>query len=110
MSSSGFAQVRESAYLAGMFYRLPGIAVPAAAAMILLTSAAVADDRRHAPDLPGVEEGYRIVDGKALALPPEPEPDALPNGPGTYRVGNWDVTISGFVSFEIGTGRVRDGR
>ncbi|MCV0395855.1 MAG: hypothetical protein K5872_06310 [Rhizobiaceae bacterium] len=71
---------------------------------------ALAGERPHARDLPGVEEGHRIVDEDARGLPPEPEPDRLPGAPGTYRVGDWDVTISGSVSFEIGTGPITNGR
>ena len=84
----------------------------ASAAAIVATFAGplAAEERPHAPNLPGVEEGYRIVDEEALSAIPEAEPDQLPNGPGNFRVGNWDVTISGEVSLTIGTGVPRDGR
>lgn len=77
---------------------------------LFAVQAATANDRASDRHLPGVEEGYRIVDGEAGQLPPEPEPDGIPGAPGSYRVGDWDVTISGSVSFEIGTGQIITGR
>ncbi|MDR7032498.1 hypothetical protein [Mesorhizobium sp. BE184] len=48
--------------------------------------------------LPGVEGDYRIV------KPAEPEPDLQPAEDGRYKVGNFDVRISGFVRAEAGFG------
>lgn len=48
--------------------------------------------------LPGVEGDYRIV------KPAEPEPDFRPAEDGRYKVGNFDVRISGFVRAEADFG------
>ncbi len=81
-------------------------------ALILLPlscATAFADDQKAADDdaLPGVTTGSIAP----LASQPLAEPDdALPAGsePGSIRVGNWDIRISGSVSYEIGFGD-RDG-
>lgn len=85
--------------------------VAAALLVVVAATSARADERKQPrPDihLPGVD---RSVGASAVAPLPEPQ-DALPAGsrPGSFRVGDWDVTISGSISYEIGTGRPRDGR
>jgi len=68
---------------------------------------ALADQPSGTPDkdtLPGVTGSHSIV-------APEPEPLEAPTmGDGsTFRVGNWDVRVSGSISFEIGTGTSHEG-
>jgi hypothetical protein len=87
------------------------IAIRATAALVAGTIAAtvfsapaMADERKPARDaaLPGVD---RSVGTSAVTPLPEPD-EALPAGsqPGSYRVGGWDITISGSISYEIGFG------
>lgn len=52
--------------------------------------------------LPGVASDYRIVKPAAEAEPAR-EP-GQPDEDGVVRVGDWEIRISGSVSFEIGTG------
>lgn len=76
-----------------------------AAASLAAMPLASADD-----SLPGVKHGAGTVTTDILIGEPE---DGVPVGstPGSYKVGNWDVTISGSVSYQIGFGGYRhDGR
>lgn len=68
----------------------------------LLPEAARADE-----SLPGVDAaaGAPIVTER-----PDEEAPAAGERPGSFRVGNWDVTVSGSVSFQVGTGTARHGR
>ena len=76
----------------------------AAGASLAFTSAATAGQDRPG-DLPGVEATHSVV----TTLPPEPEtPDPYQRGR-SFKVGDWDVTISGSVSVEFGTGRTPEG-
>ena len=79
-------------------------------ALALLAVPASAGGRKPpSDDLPGVDRSA----GTSAVGAPRPEPaDGLPAGsrPGSFRVGDWDITISGSISYEIGTGRPRDGR
>ncbi|MEQ8400364.1 MAG: hypothetical protein RH978_05085 [Roseitalea porphyridii] len=86
------------------------IAVLAAfAAAASLPALAGPDADKADNGLPGVERPQ----GAGATDAPLPEPDErLPVGstPGSFKVGDWDVTISGSISYEIGTGGYRDGR
>lgn len=67
---------------------LPFLAVPALADQV--------PAKRNSDALPGVEGGYSIVT-------PAPEPLQSPaTDDGYFKVGDWDVRISGSVMFQIG--------
>lgn len=76
--------------------------VPLVALVFALATPAFADQSSGV--LPGVKGDYSIV-------APAPEPMEAPAAPddGTFKVGDWDVRISGSVSVEIGTGSSREG-
>lgn len=65
-------------------------------------TSAFADNEDHAPSsLPGVEPQKPIVS----APPPAPEPGQQPTGTWkNFRVGNTDVSISGDITIDVGTG------
>ena len=73
-----------------------------------LAGTALADDapRRDAEaTLPGVEGKYSIV-----APAPEPLEEPRAGDGTTFRAGNWDVTISGHVSVQVGNSTRKDSR
>ena len=73
-----------------------------------LAGTALADDapRRDAEaTLPGVEGKYSIV-----APAPEPLEEPRAGDGTTFRAGNWDVTISGHVSVQVGNSTRPDAR
>ena len=73
-----------------------------------LAGTALADDapRRDAEaTLPGVEGKYSIV-----APAPEPLEEPRAGDGTTFRAGNWDVTISGHVSVQVGNATRKDSR
>ena len=73
-----------------------------------LAVTALADDapRRDAEaTLPGVEGKYSIV-----APAPEPLEEPRAGDGTTFRAGNWDVTISGHVSVQVGNSTRKDSR
>lgn len=78
------------------FYRSHVLAGPL---LSLLAVPALADQvpEKARPDaLPGVEGGYSIVT-------PAPEPLQAPaTDDGYFKVGDWDVRISGSVMFQVG--------
>lgn len=58
--------------------------------------------QKSAPGLPGVEPQKPLVS----APPPAPEPDGTPAGSWkNFRVGNTDVSVSGDIIIDVGTGR-----
>ncbi len=66
-----------------------------------LASGALAQNK-SAPGLPGVEAQKPLVS----APPPAPEPDQAPKGNGkNFRVGNTDVSVSGDIIIDVGTGQ-----
>jgi hypothetical protein len=73
----------------------------------LSVPAAIAQSPEVGKDLPGVDGDFRIVKPQAEIL--EPEPD---NGvrDGTFKVGNWDVNVSGSLTVDIGTMKPRSNR
>ena len=74
----------------------------------LAGTALAADDapRRDAEaTLPGVEGKYSIV-----APAPEPLEEPRAGDGTTFRAGNWDVTISGHVSVQVGNSTRKDSR
>ena len=67
---------------------------------------ALADEAKDgkAASLPGVTGDYSIV-------APAPEPmDEPRDGATTFKAGNWDVTVSGYVSAQVGASSHGDGR
>jgi hypothetical protein len=77
------------------------------ATMLAAVSSAVAGENGAvaSKDLPGVDKSYSIV------MPPKPEPDQEADGnPLKRRIGNWDVTVSGSVSVELGFGERPENR
>ena len=97
----------DRAYKAGMNRNLATL-MSTAALVSMLAGEALATDKTSASDLPGVQS--RAPDPSAHHPLPEPE-DAMRVGdrPGTMRVGNWDIRISGSVSYEISTGNAAVG-
>lgn len=87
---------------ARLLQRLAG----AMAALLLAAPAgALAKDRPPAAkDLPGVAPGQPVA-SRGAPPPPEPEPMQENGDRRSWRVGNWDVTVSGSVSYQIGFGR-----
>lgn len=87
-------------YLPGMRrHLLPASAFASLLAVLPLTSA-VAGDKTKAGALPGVETDYRIVK-------PAPEPDdrseaEVEQDRKNFKVGNWDVQVSGYVWYQVG--------
>ncbi len=73
--------------------------------LLAITSTASAND--GSPGLPGVQPQKPIV----AAPPPAPEPDQKPNGDWkNFRIGNTDVSISGGITVDVGTGNSRTSR
>jgi hypothetical protein len=67
----------------------------------VLAAGAFAQDK-SAPGLPGVEAQKPLVS----APPPAPEPDQAPKGNWkNFRVGNTDVSVSGDITIDVGTGQ-----
>ncbi|MCR5859626.1 hypothetical protein [Mesorhizobium sp. J428] len=66
---------------------------------------AVADEaKKKDAALPGVDSTYSIV-------APEPEPDEPPaDASGTKKFGKWELTVSGYVWVQVGSGSHGDGR
>ncbi|MBJ6131686.1 hypothetical protein JAU75_02425 [Ochrobactrum sp. Q0168] len=57
---------------------------------------------KSAPGLPGVEAHKPLV----AAPPPAPEPDRAPKENWkNFRVGNTDVSVSGDIIIDVGTGQ-----
>lgn len=82
---------------------LPLLLIAAGASLVFAADAAAGQDQPA--QLPGVEASHSVV----TTLPPEPEtPDQHQRGK-SFKVGDWDVTISGSVSVEFGTGRSPEG-
>ncbi len=70
-----------------------------------LTSTLVAEAKDKEPgSLPGVKPQKPIV----TAPPPAPEPDQVQQGSWkNFRIGNTDVSISGNITVDVGTGNSR---
>lgn len=54
-------------------------------------------------NLPGVDGAYSIV----TPLPPEPDTKPASGQFGQFRVGNFDVKVSGKLTYDIGIGSLR---
>lgn len=54
-------------------------------------------------NLPGVNGAYSIV----TPLPPEPDTKPASGQFGQFRVGNFDVKVSGKLTYDIGIGSLR---
>ncbi len=54
-------------------------------------------------NLPGVDGAYSIVS----PLPPEPDTKPASEQFGQFRVGNFDVKVSGKLTYDIGIGSLR---
>jgi hypothetical protein len=76
---------------------------PAAVVAALLAAApGLAEEAKPQSALPGVDGTYSIVT-------PEPdEPAAKEDGP--VKVGQWELTVSGYVWVQVGSGSHGDGR
>ncbi|PWJ85379.1 hypothetical protein C7441_103236 [Pseudaminobacter salicylatoxidans] len=72
-----------------------------AVAATLLPFQALADDSQP---LPGVKQPEPIVQA------PQPEPDEQPGTGDTFKVGDFDVKVSGSVTVDIGFGKVKPPR
>jgi hypothetical protein len=78
------------------FYRLHILGGLLLSLMAGPASADQTSERKSRDALPGVEGGYSIVT-------PAPEPlEAPAMDDGYFKVGDWDVRISGSVMFQIG--------
>ncbi|WP_144860943.1 hypothetical protein [Mesorhizobium sp. J18] len=73
----------------------------AAAPLAAAISGASADPLPARDALPGVESGHSTVSPP----PPEPEEPSPPAKENNFKVGDWDVTISGSVTVGIGFGK-----
>ncbi|MEE9909427.1 hypothetical protein LWV33_19490 [Brucella intermedia] len=74
---------------------------------IFLAALSTASANDGSPGLPGVHPQKPIV----AAPPPAPEPDQAQSGNWrNFRVGNTDVSISGSISVDVGTGNSRSSR
>ena len=74
---------------------------------IFLVAISTASANDGSPGLPGVKPQKPIVS----APPPAPEPDQAPGGNWkNFRIGNTDVTISGSITVDVGTGNSRTSR
>lgn len=67
-----------------------------------LATSSLADDAKKPTSLPGVNGGYSIV------TPEAEEPTEKDDGP--IKVGHWELTISGYVWVQVGSGSTGDGR
>lgn len=54
--------------------------------------------------LPGVNQPEPIV--QTL----KPEPDEQPAAPGTFKVGSFDVKVSGSITVDVGVGKIKPPR
>lgn len=76
-------------------------AVSVLALIVVISGAALAGEKQPKSDLPGVDTNYSIV----KPAPPEPEPERQPKD-STLRLGEWDVKISGTITFDVTTGKL----
>jgi hypothetical protein len=80
----------------------PLLLVTAAVAAVLAAAPGLAEEAKPESALPGVDQTYSIVT-------PEPdEPAEKENGP--IKVGQWELTVSGYVWVQFGSGSHGDGR
>ena len=92
-----------------MRYRLNRLitAIVVIAASSGMASAGDASSQSPKGALPGVTGDYRIAKPAPL---PEPD-DALPaGGNGTFKIGDTDVRISGYIRIDVGVGRFKPSR
>lgn len=97
--------------MAGQKRKLGAIAAILPAALLLVASAARADESATTANhsLPGVRPQQPIASHDA-PYPPEPEPsDSDPNGT-TFNVGNMKVSIHGYISYAVGFGKGMPGK
>ena len=86
-------------YAGSMRNRFNNHALSIVAASIGMTMSAHSAEKRADPQtLPGVKSNYRIV------KPMAPEPDAEP--PATIKADGWEVSVSGTITVDIGTGNL----
>lgn len=76
----------------------------ALAILALATAPSLADERKPDASLPGVDGSYSLV-----APAPEPD-DPSPETSGTTRVGNWELTVSGYVWVQVGASSAGTGK
>ncbi|MCO5163608.1 MAG: hypothetical protein M9939_20970 [Mesorhizobium sp.] len=79
------------------------IALAALLAILAIESAGAGEAKKDAV-LPGVDGSYSIV--TPAAEPDEPPADAS----GTTKFGKWELTVSGYVWVQVGSGSNGDGR
>jgi len=89
-----------AAMLGAMIARPTQYVALLAAALFLPEPLAAAEKPASNAALPGVDGSYRIV---KPAPAPEPD-DTTPTNTGKY--GRWDVTISGTITVDVGTGKL----
>ncbi len=80
-------------------------------ALVLVTAGPALAGSRQAPakrpaqagtGLPGVDRGFTLV----TPLPAEPDDAPRPGQFGQFRAGNFDVKVSGKLTFDIGVGKL----
>lgn len=79
--------------------------------VLVAASPAISESRQTAAttpaqtntDLPGVDRSFSIV----TPLPPEPDDKPRPGQFGQFKVGNFDVKVSGKLTFDVGVGKLR---
>jgi hypothetical protein len=74
------------------------------AAFALAAAASSSAFAEEAQPLPGVKQPQPIVQA------PQPEPMAEPATPGTFKVGDFDVKVSGSITVDVGVGKVKPPR
>jgi len=77
------------------------ICLAAIAACAIASSSAFAEGARP---LPGVRQPEPIVQA------PQPEPIAEPASPDAFKIGNFDVKVSGSITIDVGAGKIKPPR
>jgi hypothetical protein len=89
---------------AGVMLRMRSALLATLAVLAAASLPAVADEAKKDAALPGVDSTYSIV-------APEPEPEDPPaDASGTKKFGKWELTVSGYVWVQVGSGSHGDGR
>lgn len=88
-------------YVSAMSKKLQVLCVATVATCVTASSSAFAGNSKP---LPGVKQPEPLVQA------PLPEPTTEPQTPGTFKVGDFDVKVSGSITIDVGVGRVKPPR
>ena len=92
----------------GYFWMMQKRMIPSAVIALAVVSAtsATAGEAKPAGNLPGVGGSYAIVKPAPAAPAAQPEQSEGADGRGTtFQAGNFQVTVTGSISVEIGFGK-----